>query len=466
MPESPNREIPTLTPLEQIGPRGYLRYTFPIALPENYDLDETLKILRAGWKATQQRIPELACEVVPDPEAKQGSSMKLQKIREGDYEYLISKDLRDPSLFPQSYVELKSKGFPLSAFKEDVIARRVTWPPPGERLPVASMQANFIRGGLILNCCFFHMMGDGKSFSNWTQVWADECRRTQGEELENPFVLDDEVYTDRQKVMKSSGRKAGRPEDHPEVIVLPFTPTGAPPNLLAKNHSAQVFYLSAESRAALKEEASPKNATEPTDQAYISTNDALSALIWRAVMRAQFPLDKLEGNPTSVYNIALDSRLRTDPPVHPKTMGCFLTWMAASMGIRDMLEKHNLADMAVAIRKSLNKVDKSWVDEVTTLIENLEDVTRVVPTAFTDLPGTHCAQTSWANFTLYDFSWGNAFASKIEAVRTLDVGVINGGQVVLPVLPDGGIEFIMAAEDHILPKILEDPLLRKFAEAR
>ncbi|RYP70556.1 hypothetical protein DL771_005375 [Monosporascus sp. 5C6A] len=460
------REIPTLTPLEQVGPRGYLRYSFPIALPQDYDLDETLRVLRAGWKATQERIPELACEVVPDAEAKQAGCVKLQKLKEGDFEPLVSKDLRDPSLFPETYAELKAKGFPLSAFKEDVIARRNTWPSAGEHLPVAAMQANFIRGGLILQCCFFHMLGDGKSFCTWTEVWADECRRAQGEELETPFELPDILYTDRQKVMKSSGRSAGRVEDHPEIFLLPFTPTDAPPKMLSKAHRGQVFYLSAEARAALKEEASPKNCTQPTDQTYISSNDALSALIWRAVMRAQYPLDKLEGNPTSVYNIALDGRLRTDPLVHPRTLGCFLTWVAASMPIRTMLESYNLADMAVAIRKALNPAGNLWVDDLTTIIERMEDVSRMAPTAFLDVPGYNCVQTSWINFALYDFSWGKLFSSKIEAVRSLDVGVINGGQVVLPILPDGGIEILIGVEESCLPRLLEDPLLKKYAQVR
>lgn len=109
-----------------------------------------------------------------------------------------------------------------------------------------------------------------------------------------------------------------------------------------------------------------------------------------------------------------------------------------------------------------------WVDDVTTLVENLEDVSRLVATAFLDAPGKNCAQTSWIQYSPYEFSWGEKVfgGNKIEAVRTLDVGIINGGQAVLPRLPDGGIEFIVGVEESCLPRLLEDPLLARYVQAR
>ena len=70
----------------------------------------------------------------------------------------------------------------------------------------------------------------------------------------------------------------------------------------------------------------------------------------------------------------------------------------------------------------------------------LEDVDRLVPTAFLDIPGFNCVQTSWVGFELYRLDWGPLLGGKIEAVRAPHVGVINGLQVILPPLPDGGIE--------------------------
>ncbi|KAF9872957.1 enoyl- hydratase isomerase family [Colletotrichum karsti] len=459
-------EIPDLTPLERIGPKGYLRYVFPFQLPDNYDLEEAASILRAGYDAASRRIAVLACEAVPDPDAKQAGVLKLQRLRHGDIEGIAVKDLRSTGAFLMTYSELKSKAFPVSAFDSNTIMRRSVWPSAGERLPVSLPQANFIQGGMILSWCIFHMFGDGNTFLTWTKVWAEECRRAQGLPITDPFNLDEALIRDRQRIMKPSGNNKGSPEDHPEYTILPFTPQGAPPKMLSEEHRGQVFYFSPESLARLKAEASPQNATEPSKQAWISTNDALSALLWRTVMAVQSPLETLEGDPVSVFNIAIDGRLRTDPPVHPDTIGCFLGYVAASAPIRKMLGSASLADLAILVRQALLRADRQFLDDVTTLIDTLEDVNRIVPTAMLDVPGNNCIQSSWVNFTLYDVQWGPALGGSIQAVRSPHVGVINGLQVVLPVLPDGGMEIIVGVEANCLDRLMHEPLWMKFAEPR
>jgi hypothetical protein len=459
-------DIPPLTPLERIGPKGYLRYVFPFQLPEDYNISKVADVLKAGYDAAKQRLAVLACEAVPDADSKQAGVLKLQRLNDGEIEDIVVKDLRAQGAFPMTYAELKSKAFPVSAFDAETLCRRSVWPSPGERLPVSLVQANFIQGGLILTWCIFHMFGDGKTFYTWTKVWAEECCRAQGLEISEPVELAEAMLSDRERVMKPSGRNPGSLENHPEYTLLPFTPQGAPPKMLSPDHRGQVFYFSPAALAALKAEASPANATEPSDQTWISTNDALSALLWRTVMAVQSPLDSLEGDPVSVFNIAVDGRLRTDPPVHLHTLGCFLEYVAVSAPIRKMLGSASLADLAILIRKALRRVDGQFTDDVMALVEKLEDVDRLVPTAFLDVPGFNCVQTSWANFELYGLDWGSLLGGKIEAVRAPHVGVINGLQVVLPVLPDGGIEILVGVEASCLDKLLHEPLWTKFAEAR
>ncbi|KAI1398984.1 transferase family-domain-containing protein [Hypoxylon fuscum] len=460
MPSEYATKIPALIPLEKAGPKGYIRQVFPLELTKDSNPEDVFKILRDGLEAAKERIPTLACEGVPDPDAKQAGVLKLQKFN--DYESIIFKDLR--KTFPHTFEELKAKKFPVSVFPEGLLMRRYTWPSPGERLPVVDIQANFITGGLILTCCFFHVFGDAKSYHTWLETWAEECRRIQG--LQSTVdEIPDVFFTDREKHMKPSGKNAGKPEDHPEVVVLPFTPEGAPPKMVSKEHAGQVFYFSPENLAKLKADASPANATEPTDVAFVSTNDAISALMWRSVMAAQFPIEELKEDPTSIFNIAIDGRARTDPKVHPRVLGNWLGWVAQQMSIRKMLTTASLADIAAVIRKAMLGLNDQYVDDVSTLFENVVDVNRVVATAFLDVPGYNCVQTSWINLDLYGLDWGKAFASKILAVRSPDIGIINGGCAVLPSLPNGGIEMLLGVEDKVLPRLLKDPVLAKYTEA-
>ncbi|PYH45563.1 uncharacterized protein BP01DRAFT_44007 [Aspergillus saccharolyticus JOP 1030-1] len=461
---APQNPVLELTALELIGPKGYLRYVFPFQLQEDYDLSEVATALQTGYEALAARIPVVACEAVPDLDTRQKGAMKFQRHDESDATQIVIKDLR--KLYPSHYGELKRRSFPVAAFDADTFCRRSVWPSAGERMPISLVQANFIRGGLILTWCILHMAGDGNSFSTWTAIWAEECRRAQGLHIEEPIHLPDAVWKDRQQVTKPSGRNKGQLEDHPEYTLLPFTPPGAPPKMTSLNHRGQVFYFSPESLAALKAEASPVNATKSSDQQWISTNDALSALLWRTVMAVQSPLDTLEGDPVSVFNIAIDGRQRTDPPIHPETLGCFLEYVTVSLPIRKMLSTLSLADLSVEIRKAILRADKHFTDDVVTLVDRLEDIDRLVPTAFLDTPGYNCVQTSWLNFKLYGLDWGSLLGGRIEAVRVPHVGCINGAQVVLPVLPDGGMEILVGVEGSCLDRLLNDPLFTKYAIPR
>jgi hypothetical protein len=459
-------DIPALTPLERIGPKGFLQYVFPFELHDDYDVEEITNILKIGYAAAGKRLPVLACEAVPDTSAKQAGVMKLQHIDDRDMEAIVAKDLRKSDLLPP-FSELKAKSFPVSAFDTDVVMRRHVWASPGERLRVSQIQANFIQGGLILGWSILHMFGDGTTFFVWAQVWAEECRRAQKLAFPKPLDLPSAIFSDRERLMSPSSGHAGNVEDHPEYMLLPFTPQGAPPKMLSKDHCGQVFYFSREALQALKEEASPKNATQPSEQTWISTNDALSALLWRTVMAVQNPVESLpEGdNPQSVFNIAIDTRRRTDPPLHPQTVGCFLAYVSAVLPIRAMLSEYSLADIALQIRKSVLRAGPGYTEDIVALIDrHVTDVDRLVPTAFLDVPGFNCVQSSWVGFALYDLDWGKL--GKIQAVRSPSIGVINGLQVIFPVLPDGGLEVLVGVEQNCLDKLLQDPLWNKFAKIR
>ncbi|GAD96243.1 hypothetical protein AN9265.2 [Paecilomyces variotii No. 5] len=460
------RDVPTLTPLERIGPKGYLRYVFLFQLPENYDLDRVVNSLKTGYHAAENRISVMGCEAVPDADSKQAGVLKLQKLKDGDIEGIVVKDLRAQGAFPQTYAELKSNNFPVSAFDADILCRRSVWALPGEKLPISLVQANFIEGGLILTWCILHMVGDGTSFYVWAKVWAEECRRAQGLGIIEPVELPDAIFSDRERIMRPSGRNKGLLEDHPEYTIPSSTPEVALRKMLSPDHRGQVFYFSPEALASLKAEASPKNATKPSDQEWISTNDALSALLWRTVMAVQWPLGSLEGDPQSVFNIAIDGRERTDPPVHPNTLGCFLEYIAIKAPIREILGSASLADLAIMIRKAIQRADNQFTDDVITLVDKLEDVNHIFPTAFLDVPGFHCVQSSWVKFDLYSLDWGSALGGKIDSVRAPHVGVINGLQVVLPVLPNGGVEVLVGVEANCLDKLLHEPLWTRFAQAR
>lgn len=460
-------DVPELTALERVGPRGYLRYVFPMRLAEDYDRDEVFSVLKDGYKAACQRIGVLASEAVPDLDSKQANLLKLQRLPDDQIGDVVNRDLRGE--FSWTYKQLKEEHFPISAFDVDLLMPGPLWPEVGKPVPISLVQANFIEGGVLIGWCVFHMVGDATTYLTWTKIWADECRRCQGLQIESPLVIEDAMISDRQRVTKPSGRNKGRAGDHLEYTIIPFTPTGPSPAMLSSTFRGQVFYFSPSSLQALKSKASPINVTKPTDQKWISTNDAFSALMWRTAIAVQAPIDSLNDteDPLSFFNIAVDGRKRTEPPVHPETLGCFLQYISVSATIRDILGSMTLADLAVLIRKEvLLRLNSQFTDDVVTLIDELEDVTRLVPTAFLDVLGKNSVQTSWAEFDLATVEWGQLLGNRVEAIRCPNTGILPGCHVVLPTLPDGGIEVVFGTEGELLKKVLEDPLWMEFAEPR
>ncbi|KAJ5155777.1 hypothetical protein N7492_008580 [Penicillium capsulatum] len=99
---------------------------------------------------------------------------------------------------------------------------------------------------------------------------------------------------------------------------------------------------------------------------------------------------------------AIDGR----PQIHPVTLECFLGYVAVSAPVRKMVSSPNLADLAIMIRKAVPKADDQYTDDLIAMVEKLDDVDRLAPTAFLDVPGFNCVQSSWIGFKVYDFTWG------------------------------------------------------------
>ncbi|KAL4757289.1 uncharacterized protein BDW70DRAFT_153493 [Aspergillus foveolatus] len=186
-------------------------------------------------------------------------------------------------------------------------------------------------------------------------------------------------------------------EDHPGYTLLSFTPQGAPLKMMSRRNRGQ---------------------------SWISTNNALLALAWRTLMAVQSPLETLEGDRVSTFNVAIDGQPPTSQEFHPNKLGCFLEYVSISVPIIKILGEQNIAHLALP-------------DDVVALANKLEGVDLLVPTAFLDAPGFSYVQTSWIGFELNRLDWGALLSHQFEAVRSPHIGVIEEGQVVLPVLSDG-----------------------------
>jgi hypothetical protein len=74
------REIPQLTPLERIAPKGYVRYIFLFHLGKDYNINKVSRVLQIGYETLAREIPEVACECIPDTDIQKKGVMRYRKI--------------------------------------------------------------------------------------------------------------------------------------------------------------------------------------------------------------------------------------------------------------------------------------------------------------------------------------------------------------------------------------------------
>ncbi|PQE09660.1 trichothecene 3-O-acetyltransferase protein [Rutstroemia sp. NJR-2017a BVV2] len=472
-------KAPALLASELIGPKGWIRNVMCLELAADYDAGNISSMLRTAWSSFKTRTPMVGVEAVPaDPDTKPAGQLKLQPYGDGEIEDFIVKDHRNDKT-ATSFGQLKEQGFPNAAMEDDTFCMRGRvgeWPNFGiDRLPTQMMQANLIKGGLLLNHLCFHSYADGLSMWKLAELFAEDLRRAQGLTIEKPVEIQ---VADRAKILQSTGENvcANFAEDHPEYIHLPFTPPGLPEGLTNGQSHAHVYRFTPEAIRALKDECSPAKISSglkgkiPQEQLpkFISTNDALSALLWKSIQSAEHPdHSAVDPSKPSVGMVSLDARRRLHVPIHPHTLGNILGFTTAVLPIQQLISKDTpLADVACLVRQAVNKCGSTYYDELAHYIERMDDVNRLAGTAFLDMPGSNVLMSNWSEFDYYSIEWGPAFGDHIKSVRFPAGGVCAGFQVILPCpadAPEGTLEVLVCASNQAWPRLLRDEFFHRFA---
>ena len=444
--------------LEQISPRAWTRCFLCFQIGDEAGRNAIIENLGKALKHTAQDLPFLSGKI---SEVQDSHGRTRLQWKAGRNPKLFVKDLG--GLMP-SFEELRSGKFPMSAFDGDLLCATGVWyPRPCKELAVCAAQINFIEGGMLFATSLSHIMADGTTMTTFLQRLAAHCN--QGATVN---ALPPQVF-DKTPLFSHPARKASTIQDHPEFILLHEHPPSPPPSF-TKRIDGQLFHFSAQSTAALKDRANPRNCSTPQSQDWVSTDAALSALIWRSVVSAACKSQGIEVKSTlSGFCSGINARGRFDPPLPRDFVGS--AWVldpATKIPLNELLRPDpNLADIAMVIQKSREKITSEYLDSLISLIDTLPDPSLLLPAAFTDALRTTGAVSSWANFPLYDSDWGGLLG-KCQRVRIAQTGLMNGLQVVLPALPErlgGGLEVVIGLEDEVMKVLMHDELWMAYASA-
>ena len=454
---------PRVSSLEQSSPPYWNRSLYCFKLEPDSKKEEITRILREGLKATFAELPLLTGQLVPVDDEKQPGK---KDVVPGGNEDLFVNDLTSSSL---DYDHLKAHRFPLSTFDDETFWATPCIPAPGEKCPVFAAQANFIKGGWLLGISFWHLIMDGTALAIALRVLAQNCLLVQDSSKQDQSCpkLSGDIYN-KSRLDESGPEYKGLLSDHPEYTFLPEVPTGPPP-FATIPLQVEVFHISPASIKALKAAATPivETETHAKEPLWVSTNDAVSALIWRSLIVVTYEGTEYKDEPLSCCQVAVNGRLKMEPPLPPDYFGCALMFGTNYLPISSVLVPGSLPTMALMIRQSIMKVTAPYIESVIATIRNVPDYRRFIPTSFVDLLGRDTVQTSWSAFPLYAYDWGQALGGKCERVRAPKLGMFNGLQTILPALPEsqgGGFEVMIGLEPHVMEKLKRDPLWSEYCK--
>ncbi|KPM37984.1 hypothetical protein AK830_g8583 [Neonectria ditissima] len=429
---------------------------------EDADRIKAAQILKQGLERTLSQVRHLVGTIERDEDGYHSIVKKRTSTVKFVTEYLDTPNNNFPS-----FAEIANAHF-VSAILGDINALSnapMTCGNKPEAHPdnspaLSSFKANFIPGGLILNIHTHHFSTGISSFSSLVQQLAENCYAiTNATEFPSfdPRCLDRSIFG-------SLGFDRS-PVSNERQIEAPPRPDR---NMQHRHSQSLLFHLRKSRAAELKKVASP------TDGSWISTYNAVCALMWRVLCKIREPLYKpgLAYNPIWAEGVSI-SKLFTDPPMPARMQG---NLQIDILSTTSTIPQFTLAEIiSDAPLSQLASYTRQMTESVTaeTLASALQKFSHVrnkqdLSINLDSFPPMALLISDWrhANLCTYDFGFAEP-----SAYRHLFGGVPLCQVIVYPPRKgpagdDEGMEIQMTVETELVHQLVNDPEWSKYFEFR
>ncbi|KAF9872898.1 hypothetical protein CkaCkLH20_09761 [Colletotrichum karsti] len=320
---------------------------------------------------------------------------------------------------------------------------------------IASYKANFIPGGLIFNMHSHHYSNDVVGWGNFAKQLADNCYAIVNK---TGFPTFDPQCLDRSRFIAPSVPEESRVNAPPQADRHPDH----------KISQSLIFHLPKSKAAELKKIASPNDGT------WISTYDAICALMWRTFSKIREPVFKPDPTSTPIWAEAATMSKRLKNPTMPARMqgNTFFATMSAAaavpqLTVAEIVSEAPLTKLASYVRQMTNGVTQEMLfgalDSLAP-IRNKQDLAIRI----NSFPPMTLVMTDWRDSDVCnsDFGFG-----KPVAFRHLFDTVTEGLAIVYPphngpAGDDEGIEVQVSFEKELQQQLVNDPEWKKYFEFR
>ncbi|KJA18995.1 hypothetical protein HYPSUDRAFT_204912 [Hypholoma sublateritium FD-334 SS-4] len=412
---------------------------------------EIIGTLMHGLEQLSAKIPWVAGQVINEG-AGPGNTGTFKIVPLEKTPRLVVKDLQnDPSIAMDT---LRRARFPFIMLDENIIAPiRTLSSGSDDTSPVFLIQATFIPGGLLLTFVGQHNVMDMTGQGRIINLFSKACHNVEfsSEEMEsgNP---------DRHTIIPLLGPSF---EPGPELNRQMARPTVSepadfkPPLTLPKCSWAYFTF----SQTALAEIKTVASATLPTSVNYISTDDALSAFIWKSIVQARLP--RLIPATPVTFARAIDPRCYLG--ISPTYPGLVQNMTYHTYPARELIDAP-LSEIASHLRLA---VDPKTSDleyrtrALATFLDRSPDKSGISVTATMDL-SADIMLSSWAKENFYDLDF-NLGLGKPEAVRRPQFTPVESLLYLMPKRLDGEISAAICLRDEDMGRLRGDEHFIKYA---
>ncbi|XP_019086958.1 PREDICTED: uncharacterized acetyltransferase At3g50280-like [Camelina sativa] len=297
-----------------------------------------------------------------------------------------------------------------------------------------AFQVTELKDGVFIGFGYNHIVADGTSFWSFFNTWSEICfhggfdsdhRRKFPPLVLRGWFLDGIEYP----------------------IRIPISETETPPNrvvVLGTSSSLQekIFRFTSRNVSELKEKA---NGEVSADDRRISSLQAVSAYMWRAIIRNS----ELSPEEVICFKLLVDMRQRLNPPLEKECFGNMVGFATATTTVREMLN-NGLGWAALQINKTVGSQTNemfrefaaNWVKKPSIILMNGNEAS-----------SNSVVVASSPRFNVYgnDFGWG-----KPIAVRAGPGNTRHGKLIAYPGVDQGDIEIHTYLSSAVLEKLSTD----------
>lgn len=473
----------TLAELGAIEPKLYVHMIEIFSLPADANKDQVLSNLTQGLSRTLAEYPILTGTLHFDNEARRiaakkgpSSSVALH-IKEAG----AGSDI-------ESFAFLEKHDFPVHLLDASkVLPPNVVgvFPVPGQDLssegpPACAFQVTFIQGGLILALAVSHQVCDGPGCEALFRSWSRNTNHvSKGTATTAPVAVPE------RSILRAKGEPASQEEWEKLGERFPtFKARGGPPapppaDFKMPTVKTRVWHVPRSSLQELKAVAgAPLPASSPyaghggiAGQGWVSTYDALLALLWRAVVRAKQPLLRPDPSAPSKAVHAVNARARAGAPMPDGYIGVAVTLpQSPALTVADVLGAPlgtALPLLARTVRAATGQVTPSYVADLERWALSAPDL-RWVELDMHWVLGLDCMAFDWHTNRAYD---EHDFGFGLPAALRWPHPQFEGFFFVLPTRSskgneDEGYEIMLGLEESCYARLETDEELLRYAEQR